>query len=88
MDITTALNDDDTTAAIEAYQGIRRALVLCDDMSEEALIALKRRVVKAAGKYRGGPGRANAAMTTVLEAYATYVNECLWEKDLEAQDYA
>lgn len=78
-EITFALNDENASAAVEAYRSMRRAITMADDMSEDALVALRRRVIKAADKYRGTGGRQNSAMVQVLEAYAVYLNETLGE---------
>lgn len=76
-----ALRDDDTTKAVLAYAGIRAAIVLPDDMEEDALRCLRDRVVDASERYGDAEGKSNAAFNKVLKAYADYLGSVMWERD-------
>lgn len=79
-EINVALNTDHTMQAVECYASLRRALVIPDNMEEVALVALAKRVDKATAGAGLMEGKANAAMRTVLAAYARYISICSDER--------
>jgi hypothetical protein len=81
-DITEAFRDKDTVQALEAYTSLRRSLIITmDSMRDEAIRALRLRVLKAATDVDELDGFGNAAMGTLLLAYASYLDMILWERE-------
>ena len=79
-DVHKAFACEHVRNALEAYAAIRRALVITDDMSDGALIALRQRIERAADYTDQTAGAANAAASKVLHAYRDYLNLIVWER--------
>jgi hypothetical protein len=78
--IDEAFGCENTQNALQAYASIRAAIVLPDEMSDEALRALQRRVAIASRKYAEAEGRSNACLCVCLEAYEAYIAAVLHER--------
>ena len=74
----TALSDDAACDAVEAYRGLRRALVALDTLPGPALEALAARIEEALLKYPDDISPGQQLQNDVLRAYHALVEDVEW----------